>query len=82
VAKDLSPEKIRAYRIADNKTADLAVWDYELLPIELSALQGMDFDLELLGFSKDVNGGPKSQRLAEVCGGLREAASLAELANR
>jgi ParB-like chromosome segregation protein Spo0J len=53
VAKDLSPEKIRAYRIADNKTADLALWDYELLPIELSALQGMDFDLELLGFSKD-----------------------------
>ena len=53
VAKDLSPEKIRAYRIADNKTADLSPWDYELLPIELSALQGMDFDLERLGFSKD-----------------------------
>ena len=53
VAKDLSPEKIRAYRIADNKTADLSLWDYELLPIELSALQGMDFDLELLGFSQD-----------------------------
>src|SRR5665647_2239993 len=53
VAKDLSPEKIRAYRIADNKTADLAVWNYEMLPIELSALQGMDFDLELLGYTKD-----------------------------
>ena len=33
VAKDLPPEQIRAYRIADNKTADLAAWDYELLPI-------------------------------------------------
>ncbi|MBN2475888.1 MAG: ParB N-terminal domain-containing protein [Pirellulales bacterium] len=53
VATDLTPEQIRAYRIADNKTADLAVWDYELLPIELSELQGMDIDLELLGFSKD-----------------------------
>ncbi len=53
VAKDLSPEQIRAYRIADNKTAELATWDYELLPIELSALQGMDFDLGLLGFSQD-----------------------------
>jgi DNA modification methylase len=53
VAKDLSPARIRAYRIADNKTADLATWDYELLPIELSALQGMEFDLDLLGFSKD-----------------------------
>jgi DNA modification methylase len=53
VARDLTPEQIRAYRIADNKTADLATWDFELLPIELSALQGMDFDLGLLGFSKD-----------------------------
>ena len=53
VAKDLTPAQIKAYRIADNKTADLAVWDYELLPIELSELQGMDIDLELLGFSKD-----------------------------
>jgi 5-methylcytosine-specific restriction endonuclease McrA len=53
VARDLTPVQIKAYRIADNKTADLASWDFELLPIELSALQGMDFDLELLGFSKD-----------------------------
>ncbi|MGD0900936.1 MAG: DNA modification methylase [Thermoguttaceae bacterium] len=53
VAKDLTPEQIRAYRIADNQVATLATWDYELLPIELSALQGMNFELELLGFSKD-----------------------------
>lgn len=53
VAKDLTPAQIKAYRIADNQSASLAQWDYELLPIELSALQGMDFDLELLGFSKD-----------------------------
>jgi len=53
VATDLTPAQIKAYRIADNKTADLAVWDYELLPIELAELQGMDVDLELLGFSQD-----------------------------
>jgi len=53
VAKDLTPAQIKAYRIADNKTADLATWDFELLPIELSALQGMEFDLGLLGFSED-----------------------------
>ena len=53
IATDLTPEQIKAYRIADNKTADLATWDYELLPIELSELQGMGMDLELLGFSKD-----------------------------
>jgi DNA modification methylase len=33
VAKDLTPEQIRAYRIADNQTASLAEWDYDLLPL-------------------------------------------------
>jgi len=53
VAKDLSLEKAKAYRIADNKVADLAEWDYDLLPIELSDLRGMDVDLDLLGFSSE-----------------------------
>jgi DNA modification methylase len=53
VAKDLTPQQIRAYRIADNRTSDLATWDFELLPIELSALQGMEFDLSVIGFSAD-----------------------------
>ena len=53
VATDMSPEQIKAYRIADNKVADLAEWDYDLLPIELSELQGMDVDLDLLGFSSE-----------------------------
>ncbi len=53
VATDLTPEKVRAYRIADNKVAELADWDKELLPIELSELRGMDVDLELLGFAPD-----------------------------
>jgi ParB-like chromosome segregation protein Spo0J len=52
-ADDLTPEQVRAFRIADNKTAELAEWDYTLLPIELTELQGMDFNLNLLGFSQD-----------------------------
>ena len=52
VARDLTPAQIKAYRIADNKTAELAEWNYELLPIELGELQGMDFDLGLLGFDR------------------------------
>jgi len=39
VAKDLTPEQIRAYRIADNKTAELSSWDMDLLPLELADLQ-------------------------------------------
>ena len=53
VAKDLSAEQIKAYRIADNQTASIAEWNFELLPIELRDLQGMDFDLSLLGFDED-----------------------------
>ena len=53
VATDLTSAQVKAYRIADNKVADLASWDMELLPIELSELRGMDVDLELLGFSSE-----------------------------
>ena len=53
VAVELSAEQIRAYRIADNKAAELSDWNYELLPIELSALQADGFDLGLLGFDAD-----------------------------
>ncbi len=53
VAKDLTPEQIRAYRIADNKSAELAEWNMELLPIELTELQGAGIDWSLLGFDQD-----------------------------
>ncbi|HXG11540.1 MAG TPA: DNA modification methylase [Gemmataceae bacterium] len=53
VATDLTPEQIKAYRIADNKTAELSDWNYDLLPIELAELQGMNYDLDLLGFDPD-----------------------------
>ncbi len=53
VAKELTPEQIRAYRIADNKTADLADWNYDLLPIELSQLDEAGFNMELLGFDAE-----------------------------
>jgi DNA modification methylase len=53
VAKDLTPEQIKAYRIADNKSAELSDWNYDLLPIELGELQALDYDLGLLGFDQD-----------------------------
>ena len=53
VARGLTPEQARAYRIADNQTATLSSWDEDRLPLELAELQGMDFDLSLTGFSAD-----------------------------
>jgi len=53
VARGLTPEQARAYRIADNKSAELATWDMELLPAELEALQLADVDLASLGFAPE-----------------------------
>jgi DNA modification methylase len=53
VAKGLTPAQLKAYRIADNRTAEIADWDYELLVQELADLQQMDFNLDLVGFSPE-----------------------------
>jgi DNA modification methylase len=53
VATDLTPAQVKAYRIADNATNEIAGWNYELLPIELSALQEMNFDIGTLGFDQE-----------------------------
>jgi DNA modification methylase len=52
VALDLTPEQARAYRVADNKTAELAEWDKDLLRIELEALKDLNVDISLLGFDE------------------------------
>ena len=48
VAVGLTPEQVKGYRIADNKTGDLAVWDNKLLLGELEDLGGDVFT----GFSE------------------------------
>jgi DNA modification methylase len=53
VARGLTPEQIKAYRIADNRTSEIAEWNYDLLPLELSQLKDASFDLGLLGFDAD-----------------------------
>jgi len=53
VARELSAEKVKALRIADNKLHELSSWDMDLLPLELSDLKIADFDLSLLGFSEE-----------------------------
>jgi len=53
IAKDLTPEQVRAYRLADNRTAELAQWDRSLLEVELSALCELGYavsDLAAFGF--------------------------------
>lgn len=47
---DLTPEQVKAFRIADNKTAEYADWNFELLAQELEELKLADYDLSLTGF--------------------------------
>ena len=49
----LSEAQRRALVIADNKIAENAGWDEDLLRSELAALQEMEFDLDLVGFSDE-----------------------------
>ena len=51
VADDLTPEQIKAFRLADNSTAQIAEWDLELLKDELMDL---DFDMSLFGLEKEI----------------------------
>ena len=50
IAEDLTEEQARAYRLADNKTGELAIWDLEKLREEIGKIT--DLDLELFGFMK------------------------------
>lgn len=49
----LSDEQRRAYVIADNKLAENAGWDKELLALELGELRDLGFGIDVIGFSKD-----------------------------
>lgn len=49
----LTPLQKRAYILADNRIAENAGWDDELLKVELAELKLGDFDLALLGFNED-----------------------------
>jgi len=50
-ADDLSPEQVKAFRIADNKSSEWAEWDISLLTEEISDLSETGFDIDLTGFS-------------------------------
>lgn len=56
VGADWSPEKVRAYVIADNKLALNAGWDFDILAAEIGELQALDFDIALTGFSLEEIG--------------------------
>ena len=49
----LTKTQRKAYILADNRLAELAGWDTEMLALEIADLRLDDVDLELLGFDED-----------------------------
>ena len=49
IADDLTEEQVKAYRLADNKVAEKAEWDFELLVEELNGIEGIE--MSEFGFS-------------------------------
>jgi DNA modification methylase len=72
----LTPEQKKAYILADNKLAENAGWDAELLKLELAELKAADFDMELMGFSnKELD---EFLGMDEEGGGLTEDDAIPE----
>ena len=46
----LTEAQKKAYILADNRLAELSEWDEEMLKIEIEQLEGLDFDISMLGF--------------------------------
>jgi len=72
VAENLTDEKVKAYRLADNKTGELADWDFDLLDDELADINNIDMedfgfdDLDDFQTTKDkINDNDYSQPLAD-----------------
>ena len=51
-ADDLTPQQIKAFRIADNKTGEIADWDFDLLEEELQELLSGGYDIASIGFNQ------------------------------
>lgn len=50
IADDLTEAQIKAFRLADNKTAEFAEWDLDLLSIELEELDKLDLNFSMADF--------------------------------
>lgn len=71
IADDLDVDQIRAFRLADNKVAELATWDIDLLGAELDEIE---LDMEPFGFSLDD--GDKEDYQAKTVERLRNIQNL------
>lgn len=51
VCRDLTPDQVKAYRLADNRVAEFSDWDAELLKLELGDIE---MEMDFAGFNELV----------------------------
>jgi site-specific DNA-methyltransferase (adenine-specific) len=52
IASDLTPEQVKAFRLADNKVGEIATWNLDMLKKELEGIDGLD--MSLFGFEEEL----------------------------
>ena len=62
-AEDLSEEEIRAFRLADNKVAEFATWDLEMLELEIESLD--EIDMSEFGFDSNEESKETEKEIVE-----------------
>lgn len=62
-ADDLTDEQVKAFRIADNSTAQVAEWDFDLLKFEIEDLP--KFDFADFGLELDFNNDDEPEEIIE-----------------
>lgn len=63
VADDLTEEQVKAYRLADNKTGELAGWDFAALEEELACIA--EIDMREYGFA-ELNSSDEADKAPEA----------------
>ena len=65
VADDLTEKQVKAYRLADNKTAELSEWDFDLLDSELDGIT----DIDMSDFGFDLSDTPETETIQKIASG-------------
>ena len=68
IADDLTPEQIKAFRLADNKVAEYAKWKSGELALEIGEIKNLDMSVFGFEISKDEEEDPPEEEFAEILG--------------
>ena len=70
IAEDLTEQQVRAFRLADNKVAEVSVWDTETLIAELGGIT--DINMTDFGFRTDISEMGETGAFNDIFGGAPE----------